>query len=211
MHAYSPSPLRGLYAITPDPIDDERLMQALQQLLPQKPALLQYRNKTLSPQASLERARGILGLCRMYRVPLIINDSLEMALELEADGVHLGEDDGALEQARARLGPSRLLGASAYNDVDRAYEAVRAGVDYIAFGAFFPSGTKPLARHCPLSVLEKAGALGVTRVAIGGLTVDNAAPVLAAGADMLAVVGDLFSANDIACRARQWQALFELA
>lgn len=205
------SPLRGLYAITPDPIDDAHLLRALAQLLPQKPALLQYRNKTLPPQASRKRARGILALCRLHGVPLIINDDLEMALELGADGVHLGEDDGALEHARARLGPSRLLGASVYNDVDRAFEAAKAGVDYIAFGAFFPSGTKPLARRCPLSVLQNTQHLGLARVAIGGLTVDNAAPVLAAGADMVAVVGDLFSASDIAGRAKQWQALFERA
>jgi thiamine-phosphate pyrophosphorylase len=189
--------LRGLYAITPEPLPFDKIEQALKGGV----ALLQHRCK----QRDVARAREIVALGRRYGVPVIINDDVELALEVDADGAHLGRDDGDLAVARGRLGP-RLLGASCYDDLHRARAAVRAGADYIAFGSVFASPTKPAAVRAPLSLFSSP--LGVPLCAIGGITLDNAREVIAAGADLLAVITDLFDAPDIARRAGQYAGLF---
>jgi thiamine-phosphate pyrophosphorylase len=145
-------------------------------------------------------------LCRAHGVPLIVNDDLELALAVDAAGVHLGRDDGALALARARL-HGRLLGASCYDRPEVARRAVAAGADYVAFGSVFDSPTKPAAVRAPLALF--ALDLGVPKVAIGGITLDNAPRVLAAGADALAVISDLFDAPDAAARASQYGRLFD--
>jgi thiamine-phosphate pyrophosphorylase len=165
-------------------------------------ALLQYRRKDA---ANLHEAREIRKLAREYGVPFIVNDDLRLALELDADGVHLGRDDGDLTGARRSL-RGKLLGASCYNDPARAEAAVRAGADYLAFGSVFPSPTKPGAVRAPLSLFGKKR--GVPLCAIGGITIANAPQVVAAGADLLAVISDLFDAPDIAVRAREYARLF---
>jgi len=191
--------LRGLYAITPEgPGLKEKVRAALEGGI----ALLQYRRKG---EASLDEAREILQLARAHRVPMIVNDDLELALEIGADGVHLGREDGDLAGARRRLG-GKLLGASCYDDPGRARAAVRTGVDYLAFGSVFPSPTKPHAVRAPLSLFGNK--LGVPLCAIGGITLANAPQVVAAGADMVAVISDLFDAPDIAARAREYARLF---
>jgi thiamine-phosphate pyrophosphorylase len=197
---FAPMKLRGLYAITPEGPDLERKVGlALEGGI----ALLQYRGKSGD---RLQAAR-IVRLAREHRVPVIINDDVELALELGADGAHLGRDDGDLRAARARL-RGRILGASCYNDLALARAAVSAGADYIAFGSVFPSPTKPAAVRAPLELLSNARALGVPLAAIGGVTLANAPALISAGADLLAVITDLFEAPDIRAQARAYGKLF---
>ena len=192
--------LRGLYAITPEANDLERKVQlALEGGI----ALLQYRSKTRNPAQATE----IVRMARAYGVPVIINDDVALALELGAAGAHLGRDDGDLPAARKRLG-GRILGVSCYNDLQRARDAVHTGADYIAFGSVFASPTKPAAARAPLGLFGEAKALGVPLAAIGGITLENAPRVIAAGADLLAVITDLFAAPDIRARARAYGKLF---
>jgi len=146
-------------------------------------------------------------LAREFGVPVIINDDAVLALEVNADGAHLGRDDGELGEARQRLS-GKLLGASCYADLALARAAVKAGADYVAFGSVYPSSTKPQAVRAPLALFREAKALGVPLAAIGGITLENAPALLDAGADLLAVVSDLFDAPDIAGRARQYRKLF---
>jgi len=194
-------PLRGLYAITP--ADFSRVEPALA-----SGALcaLQYRAKSTDAARRHAEARELARLCRAHRVPFIVNDDVDLALAVDADGVHLGREDGDLAAARTRL-PGRLLGASCYDNAARAARAVAAGADYVAFGSVFLSTTKPAAVRAPLSLL--ALDLGVAKVAIGGITLANAPQLLAAGADCLAVISDLFDAPDVAARARDYGRLFE--
>ena len=195
-------PRRGLYLITPDEPDTARLLLRVLPLLALRPALLQYRNKTATPDRRREQSLALLGVCRRAGVPLIVNDDARLAHEIGASGVHLGADDGAIAQARDVLGADALIGVSCYDDLDRAATAARAGADYLAFGAMFASGTKPAARRAPMTVLRDAARFGLPRVAIGGITPDNAADVLAAGADLLAVIGAVFDACDPVAAAR---------
>jgi thiamine-phosphate pyrophosphorylase len=191
--------LRGLYAITPEgPGLPGKVRAALEGGI----ALLQYRRKGAT---NLAEAKQIQRLAREHGVPFIVNDDLRLALELDADGVHLGREDGDLVTARRQL-PAKLLGASCYNDAGRAEAALRAGADYLAFGSVFPSPTKPGAVRAPLSLF--ATKRGVPLCAIGGITLANAPQVIAAGADLLAVISDLFDAPDIAARAREYARLF---
>lgn len=204
-----PNPLRGLYAVTHDDTDTRHLLGQVAALAAGGGRWLQYRNKTAPQALRQQQAAQVAEVCRQHRIGLIINDDLELALAIGADGVHLGESDGDLHGARQRLGPGRLLGASCYNDLARVDRAVAAGADYVAIGAVFSSATKPGARHAPLALLRQAKArASVPVVAIGGITLANAPQVIAAGADMIAVVSDLFGAPDIAGRARDYQQLF---
>jgi thiamine-phosphate pyrophosphorylase len=197
--------MRGLYAITPDIAELEPLLHKVEQALKAGVALLQYRNKAISKDKRLLQAKALAPLARGYGVPLIINDDVEIAAAVGANGVHLGREDGDLAAARAKL-PGRILGASCYNDLDKARAAVRAGATYVAFGSVFPSPTKPRAVKAPLSLFAEN--LGVPRCAIGGITLHNAPALIAAGADLLAVITDLFDAPDIAVRAAQYRKLF---
>ena len=201
-------PLRGLYLITPDEPDTQRLVQRVATVISTGPALLQYRNKAASPALAREQATALLALCRTAGVPLVINDHWRLAADLQADGAHLGDDDGELAQARTAMGPKALLGASCYNDIERARRAARAGASYVAFGAFFTSGTKPLARRAEPALLAAAAALHLPVVAIGGITADNAPRLIAAGADLVAVIGAVFDAPDPAAAARAIAACF---
>ncbi len=197
--------MRGLYAITPDIADTQLLVLKVEQALKAGAAMLQYRNKLLSKDKRLLQAKELAPLARGYGVPLIINDDFEIALAVGANGAHLGRDDGELAVARARL-PGKILGASCYSDLDAARAAVRAGADYVAFGSVFPSPTKRGAARAPLSLFGHS--LGVPLCAIGGITLENAPSLIAAGASLLAVISDLFEAPDIAARAAQYRKLF---
>jgi thiamine-phosphate pyrophosphorylase len=192
--------LRGLYAITPEgPGLEAKVRAALEGGV----TLLQYRRK----HGDAAEARRVAALAREFGVPLIVNDDVALALELDAAGAHLGREDGDLRSARRRLG-TKVLGASCYNDLDCAHAAVTAGADYVAFGSVFPSPTKPHAVRAPLELFGKARALGVPLAAIGGITLENAPQLIAAGADLLAVISDLFDAPDVRARARQYGNLF---
>lgn len=199
----------GLYLITPDTPDTERLVAAVEAVLPAAPVLLQFRNKGLSGDARLAQAGQLRISCRAAGVPFIVNDDIELALALDADGVHLGRDDGDLAAARARLGPGRQLGVSCYNEWPRAVAAVRAGADYVAFGAVYPSPTKPAAVAADHALLRRARTeLDVAVVAIGGITLDNAPALVRAGATQLAVISDVFDAPDPRRRAEAYGQLY---
>jgi thiamine-phosphate pyrophosphorylase len=202
-------PRRGLYLITPDESDTARLQERVAPVLTAGPALLQYRNKPADARLRREQVAALLPLCRAAGVPLLVNDDWRLAAELGADGAHLGDRDGDIAQARAALGPAALLGASCYDDVERAHRAAIAGASYLAFGAFFPSGTKPLARRADPSLLAASADLGLPRVAIGGITPDNARSLVTAGADLVAVIGGVFDAPDPVAAARALRACFE--
>ena len=201
--------LRGLYAITPELADSATLLRGVAQALEGGISMLQYRRKGMQ---NVDEAKALARMCRERAVPFVVNDDVALAMDCGADGVHLGRDDGELVSARVKLDSAlggRLLGASCYDSLSAARAAVAAGADYIAFGSAFASSTKPAAVRAPLSLFQEARPLGVPLVAIGGITLQNAPQLLAAGADCLAVISDLFDAPDIAARARAYGKLFQ--
>ena len=204
-----PYSIHGLYAITPDIADTDLLLAKVEAVLQGGINMLQYRNKTANHKLQTQQARAILPLCRQYNVPLIINDSVKLCLTLDADGVHLGADDGNLAEIRVRLGASKILGASCYNRFDLALQAQKAGASYVAFGACFSSSTKPNAPVAGLELFEQAKKLQIPSVAIGGITLENAAKLKESGADAIAVIGALFNAADIAKTSQQFTQMFQ--
>lgn len=197
--------MRGLYPITPDTADTDALLRKVEEVLKAGVAMLQYRNKSIAKDKRLLQAKELAPLARGYGVPLIVNDDVEIALVVGANGAHIGKEDGDLGAARARLA-GRILGASCYDSLESARAAVRAGADYVAFGSVFPSPTKPDAKRAPLSLFRQD--LGVPLCAIGGITLENAPAVIGAGASLLAVISDIFDAPDIGTRVAQYRKLF---
>jgi thiamine-phosphate pyrophosphorylase len=170
---------------------------------------VQYRNKTAGPELRLEQGRALATLCRAAGAAFIVNDDLALALSLDADGVHLGADDGDLAEARRGLGQGKLLGASCYNRIELAAAAAQAGVDYLAFGSVFSSVTKPGAVRAPLAIFAEARRFALPLVAIGGITLQNAPQVFAAGADAVAVISAIFDAGDVAASAACFSRLHQ--
>jgi len=205
-----PHRLSGLYAITPDDALLPRLSALVGAALAGGVRLVQYRNKEAPMALKRAQACELLRICRAHGARLIINDDVWLAVEIGADGAHLGYDDGDIVIARQAIGPHRLLGVSCYNDLTRAEAAVAAGADYIGIGSIFASNTKPEAARASLDVLAEARRRfpRLAIAAIGGITIDNARQVIAAGADMVAVITDLFDAMDIKGRAEAFQRLF---
>jgi thiamine-phosphate pyrophosphorylase len=202
--------LAGLYAVTPEEPDTERLLRAVASAAQGGARAVQYRSKHASRELRIEQARALTSLCRSRRVPLIVNDSVEIAALVDADGVHLGRDDTAIASARRILGPGRIIGASSYDSLDLALQAQNAGADYVAFGSFFPSHVKPDAPRPPLELLTRARrALHIPVIAIGGITPANAASVINAGAQGIAVISAIFSAPDPCAAAREFAPLFD--
>nr|WP_246505713.1 thiamine phosphate synthase [Coralloluteibacterium stylophorae] len=183
--------------LTPDEADTTRLLARVAEVLhPDRVALLQYRNKPALPTLRVEQALALRALSRERGVPFIINDDVALAASVGADGVHLGADDGDLTAARQRLGADAIVGASCYGDLDRAACASAAGADYLAFGAFHASATKPAARRADHALVAAAARFRLPRVAIGGIDAQNAAATAASGAEFLAVIGGVFGAAD---------------
>ncbi|MEQ1487416.1 MAG: thiamine phosphate synthase [Methylotenera sp.] len=205
--------ISGLYAITPDEPNTALLLTKVEAALQGGIAVLQYRNKLANHKLQTQQSREILLLCRQYNVPLIINDSVKLCLTLDADGVHLGADDGNLAEVRARIGADKILGASCYNRFDLALQAQQAGASYVAFGACFASSTKPNAPVAGLELFKQAKSqLHIPAVAIGGIALTNAPLVIGAGADSIAVINAIFSPNftldDIKTNTQQFAQLF---
>ncbi|KRE96506.1 thiamine-phosphate synthase [Frateuria sp. Soil773] len=196
----------GLYAITDGPRAD--LLDAVAQALAGGARLLQYRDKTDDAPRRRAEAAALKRLCAAHGVPLIVNDDVALAAAVQADGVHLGERDGDIAAARAVLGERAIVGASCYNSLDRARAAAAQGASYVAFGAFFASPTKPMAPHASPELLRQSAALGVPRVAIGGITPDNGGSLIDAGADYLAVISAVFGAADVRRAARSFADLY---
>lgn len=201
--------LRGLYGITPDEPDTARLLTLVRAALVGGMRILQLRNKLASPALREEQARALRTLTREYGCLLIINDDAKLAAVVDADGAHLGAEDGSMREARALLGPGKLLGATCYGSLDNARKALAEGADHIAFGGFFRSTVKPGNAQRPLSLLTDAKReFGVPVVAIGGITQATTPQLIAAGADAVAVITALFSAPDVTQAAREFCALF---
>lgn len=204
--------LRGLYAVTPDDRLLARLSALVQAALEGGARLVQYRNKQASAPLRRAQAAELLRVCRAYGGKLIINDDVWLAVEIGADGAHIGLGDvpgNDLVTAREALGPKRVLGVSCYDDLGRVEAAAKAGADYVGIGSVFPSATKPGAVRAPLELLAEARRrFDLPVAAIGGINLGNAPSVIQAGADMLAVVSDLFNAMDIRRRAGEFQKLF---
>lgn len=201
--------IAGLYAVTPDESDTASLLARTDALLAAGTRLLQYRNKTAPSALRLEQARALRALCSRYGARLIVNDSVDLALAVGADGVHLGRADGSVAEARARVGPSGLVGASCYDRFELATRAIADGADHVAFGSVYPSAVKPDAVHAPLELIRRARReLPVPVVAIGGITPENAAPVIEAGAHALAAISALYGAAEPAAVVRAYARLF---
>ncbi len=206
-------PLHGLYAITPDDNLLPRLSALVESALKGGVKWVQYRNKIAPAPLRRAQAAELLRICRAHGAKLIINDDVWLAVEIGADGAHLGREDipgGSLTTAREALGAKRILGVSCYDDLARAEVAVDAGADYIGIGSVFASASKPQATRASLETLTEAKRrFDVPLVAIGGITTKNATQVIAAGADMVAVLSDLFDAMDICKQAEKFHKIFK--
>lgn len=201
-------PARGLYAITQtDNKSGDTIINEVIAAIKGGAVIVQYRDK--NPLDAIFLASELVKVCHQYRVPLIINDDVELAAKVGADGVHIGKEDGAIAQARKRLGADAIIGVSCYNFVEQALDAQNQGATYVAFGRFFPSTSKPLAAPAQIKTLQQAKLLlNIPIVAIGGILPENGAQLLTAGADLLAVIGGLFESQPEQS-ARAYQALFE--
>lgn len=206
---------KGLYGITPEWSDFNALSRAVEQAAHGGMVALQWRQKQLTGQEALDKAGRLRVLCRHLGVVYIVNDDIELALAVDADGVHLGRDDPDLKSARQRLGAEKIIGCSCYNEFKRAEQALSSSASYVAFGAVYPSSVKPGAVQAELSMLRKMHhtvcsypAPRPSIVAIGGITPKNGAAVVQAGADSLAVINGLFQAPDITTQAHQFAQLF---
>lgn len=201
--------IKGVYAITPDCANTTDLLHRVRLALTGKVRILQYRNKSANTAQRLEQAQALRKLTREFGTTFIVNDDIQLASHVDADGVHLGAADDSVDTARAALGIHKIIGVSCYNRLSLAHDAVHAGADYVAFGAFFPSTIKPNAEVADIELLQQARVeLAVPLVAIGGITLHNAASLVQAGADALAVISALFDAEDIMTTAKKLSKLF---
>ena len=199
----------GLYAVTPEMTDADLLSRKVEAAVRGGARIVQFRNKAGSRSLRLRQLERLVPICRRGGADLIVNDDAALAAEAGADGVHLGRDDGPVSAARRILGPHRWIGVSCYNDLQGARDAMESGADYVAFGSFFPSSTKPGAVNATLGLLREARKeIALPIVAIGGINAGNAGRLIQAGADAVAVVSALFDAADIEAEARLLSGLF---
>ena len=203
-----PAAPRGLYLVTRETADTERLVATVHAALDGGAVRVQYRDKSTDRASRYAQALALKHLCEAYDADFVINDDVELAQSLAA-GVHVGRDDRGVADARRMLGAESTVGASCYDSLDRAEAAVAAGASYLAFGSFFASPTKPDAPRAALDVLKAARRFARPTVAIGGITLDNARPLVEAGVDQLAVITAVFDAPDPRAAARAFTRLFE--
>jgi len=201
--------MHGLYLVTPDWDDTARLLDRTEQALQAGAAMLQYRHKTASETLRHEQASQLQRLCCKYDIPFIINDHLPLCRALDADGIHLGGTDASVAEARAVLGPGKIVGASCYGELQRARDAAAAQASYIAFGGFYPSRVKKYEVSTPPAIIAQArAALTTPVVVIGGMTPANAQPLVAQGAHMVAAISSIYNAGDLGKSVRAFRALF---
>ena len=206
----NPSRIAGLYAIADTQyLDDARLLPAVGEAIAGGARIVQYRDKKHVAADRARQATELAALCRKHGALFIINDDVELAKQVQAAGVHLGKEDASIEQARTQLGSRAIIGVSCYNELARAEKAQAAGADYVAFGRFFPSRTKSQAVQADLGLLRAAKQkLHIPVVAIGGITPENGASLIAAGADALAVIEGVFGQADVRAAAERYARLF---
>lgn len=201
--------MKGLYLVTPDWDDTQKLLEMTELALKGGAAVVQYRHKTANAALRREQAECLLALCRTYGRPLVINDFVDLCQALDADGVHVGGTDAAVAEVRAALGPDKIVGASCYGDLSLARAAHAAGASYVAFGGFYPSRVKKYPVTTAPSIIGQSQAdIPLPVVVIGGMTVENAAPLVAAGADMVAAISSVYLAADPQAVARRFAELF---
>lgn len=201
--------IQGLYAVTPDSADTAKLTAQVRAALVGGARVVQYRNKIVDAATRLAQAQALAAACREHDAVFIVNDDVALGLAVDADGVHLGREDGSIAEARAKLGRNKFLGASCYRALENAERALAEGADHVAFGSFFQSTVKPSAVRSPLSMLTEAKRrFNVPIVAIGGITPVNAPQLIAAGADALAVITALFGQSDVTAAAHEFKGLF---
>lgn len=204
--------LRGLYLVTPDWDDTERLLAVTDIALGAGASLVQYRHKNASPALRAEQGAALLALCRGHGRPLVINDHIDLCRDLDADGVHLGGTDIPVAQARALLGPDKLVGASCYGELKLAESAQQAGASYVAFGGFYPSPVKKYSFVTPPGLVEVwRDRVALPMVVIGGMTPAGAAPLVKRGAAMVAAITSVYAADDPGAAVRDFCALFQPA
>ena len=204
------SRISGLYAVTPDIADTGALVAKVIAALDGGATVVQYRNKTLPPHGRRTQAKALAHVHAARDALFIVNDDPQLAVDVDADGVHLGEHDAGVAGARACIGPDRLIGVSCYGDFNRARDAVRQGADYVAFGSFFASSVKPDARRADMALLAHSRELCVPVVAIGGITAANASQLIEAGASAVAVISDVFAHDDLTDVTRAASAVASL-
>jgi thiamine-phosphate pyrophosphorylase len=201
--------MKGLYLVTPDWDDTQKMLDVTEAGLRGGAVLVQYRHKTASPALRQEQAARLLALCRRYQRLLIINDHIDLCTVLDADGVHVGDTDCRVEKVRAALGPSKIVGASCYGSLQLARDARDAGASYVAYGGFYPSRVKKYPVTTAIDIVSRSAAdVGLPSVAIGGLTKENAVPLVAAGASMVAVISGVYMAADPEAAAREFAMLY---
>ena len=202
--------MRGLYLVTPDWDDTTKLVTTTELALRGGAALVQYRHKNASAELRQEQAERLLALCRRYRRPLIINDHIELCLAIGADGVHVGGTDASVAQVRAALGPSKIVGASCYGSMELARATYQTGASYVAFGGFYPSRVKKYPVTTSVEIIAQSKTeIALPVVVIGGMTAANAAPLVAAGADMVAAISSVYLADNPEAAASDFTRLFE--
>ena len=201
--------MRGLYLVTPNWDDTAKMVDITRAALDAGACVVQYRHKDASTELRREQVAALLALCRRYSRPLIVNDHLDLCLTLDADGLHVGGTDMSVAQARAALGPDRIIGASCYGDLDLAHAAWQAGASYVAFGGFYPSPVKKYSFTTAPSIVARAKEqIAVPVVVIGGMTPENAAPLVDLGAEMVAAITSVYAAEDPGAATRRFDALF---
>lgn len=202
--------MKGLYLVTPDWDDTQKLLAVTEAGLRGGAALVQYRHKTASAQLRQEQAAQLQALCRKYDRPFIVNDFVDLCVELDADGVHVGGTDVSVAQARAALGPAKIVGASCYGSMQLARDAHQAGASYVAFGGFYPSRVKKYEVTTQPEIVTQAKAeIPLPNVVIGGMTQENAEPLVAQGADMVAAISSVYMVDDPETAARRFVNLFK--
>jgi len=203
--------IKGLYAITPDSADLNTLIQKTKSAIEGGAFMVQYRSKIQDRDVKMQQCAAILRLCREHNVPCIVNDDVEMCRTLKADGVHLGEEDDNIAEVRHILGEDAIIGSSCYDQLDRAKSAQKEGASYVAFGAMFPTSTKPNAPRATLALLKEAKReIQIPIVAIGGITVNNAHDVIKTGIDAIAVITSLYEAKSIKETAETFAKMFQI-
>ncbi len=201
--------MKGLYLVTPDWDDTDRLIAVSEQAIRGGASVLQYRHKTASESLRQEQAAALLKLCRRLNVPLIINDHLELCEAIDADGIHVGGTDASVASMRARLGPSKIVGASCYGDLQLARDAQASGASYVAFGGFYPSRVKKYAVTTAPDIINVAlNELNCPICVIGGMTPENSRVLIEHGAHMVAAISSVYSVDDPYAAATNFSQMF---